>query len=297
MELKTLAPGTHWLHGAVNCGLVETERGVLAIDTGLDRSAASKILRAAESLGRPVVAILNTHAHADHHGGNAQIVRRTGAPVYAPAVEAEVIREPRYEAVYLFGGAAPVSGLVNKFLIAEASPVDHVVRAGETVAIDGRSVELIDLAGHSLAQVGARVGGVLFAADGFFGREPLEKHGIPYLVDAGVWRERLGFLGGVEAEWFVPGHGDALSDPRETIAANVAALDRGFGWIGERLRRGPAGTEDLLAEMGTEMGMRLDTPSAYVLNRTTLLGFLSAMERAGDVRVVLEGGRWLWATT
>src|SRR3954471_248276 len=156
--LVTLAPGIHLLPGAVNSGLVETEHGLLAIDTGLDRGAANRIARAAEVLGRPLVAILNTHAHADHHGGNAQLVRRFGLPVYAPAVEEAVIREPRYEPVYLFGGAAPVSGLINRFLQAEPSPVDHGVHAGETVTIDGRSLEIVDLAGHSLAQVGVRAG-------------------------------------------------------------------------------------------------------------------------------------------
>jgi glyoxylase-like metal-dependent hydrolase (beta-lactamase superfamily II) len=293
--LVTLAPGVHYLPGAVNSGLVETESGLVAVDTGLDRGAANRIVRAAEELGRPLVAILNTHAHADHHGGNAQLVRRLGVPVYAPAVEEAVIREPRYEPVYLFGGAEPVSGLVNKFLQAEPSPVDHVVRPGETVTIDGRALELVDLAGHSLAQVGVATGPVLFAADGFFGREALEKHGIPYLVDAARWRERLGFLGGLSADWFVPGHGEALADPRETIAANLAALDRGFAWLAGRLRRGPAGTEDLLAEFAAEVGMRMDAPASYVLNRATLLGFLSALVREGQVRVVLEGGRWLWA--
>ncbi|HEU0053144.1 MAG TPA: MBL fold metallo-hydrolase [Longimicrobium sp.] len=295
MELTRLADGVYYLPGGVNCGVVETENGVLAIDTGLDRGSANKLARAAEELGRPIVAILNTHAHADHHGGNAQLLRKARVPVYAPEVEAEVIRVPRYEAVYLFGGAAPVSGLVNKFLQAEPSPVDHEVRAGERVAIDGREVELVDLAGHSLAQVGVRVGPVFFAADGIFGLESLAKHGIPYLVDAGEWRERLRVFGTIDAEWTVPGHGAALADPRETVAANAAALERGFGWLGERLRRGPAVTEELLVEFAAEVGMRIADPPSYVLNRATLLGFLSAMERAGSARVVIEGGRWLWA--
>jgi glyoxylase-like metal-dependent hydrolase (beta-lactamase superfamily II) len=295
MELTRLADGVHYLPGGVNCGVVETENGVLVIDTGLDRGSANRLARAAEELGRPIVAILNTHAHADHHGGNAHLLRKARVPVYAPAVEAEVIREPRYEAVYLFGGAAPVSGLVNKFLQAEPSPVDHVFRAGERVTIDGRELEMVDLAGHSLAQVGVRAGPVFFAADGFFGLESLARHGIPYLVDAARWRETLATFGSMDAEWYVPGHGAALSDPRETVAANAAALDRGFGWLEERLRRGPAGTGRLLAEFAAAMGMRIADPPSYVLNRATLLGFLSSMERGGSVRVVIEEGRWIWA--
>lgn len=296
MERVRLANGIHYLRGAVNSGLVETESGLLVVDTGIDRSAANRIVRAAEELGRPLVAILNTHAHADHHGGNAHLVRRLGIPVYAPAVEAEVIREPRYEPVYLFGGAEPVAALSNKFLQAEPSPVDHVVRPGETVTIDGRELVIVDLAGHSLAQVGVRAEGVVFAADAFFGTEPLAKHGIPFLVDAGRMRRSLDRLSETEgAEWLVPGHGDVLDDPGATLDANAAALDSAFDWLGGRLRTSPAVTEDLLVEFATRFGLRLTDPSSWVLNRTAMLGFLSAMEREGEVAVELEAGRWLWA--
>lgn len=301
MELTSLGNGVHVLRGTVNSGLVETDTGLVAIDTGIDRGAGNRIARAAEELGRPLVAILNTHAHADHHGGNAQLVRRLGIPVYAPAVEEAVIRDPRYEPMYLFGGAMPVTGLVNKFLQAEPSPVDHVVRAGEKVTIDGRELELVDLAGHSMAQVGVGVGlntgdGVLFAADAFFGSEPLAKHGVPYLVDAGGMWDSLQRMDSFFAAWYVPGHGDPENDIRNPVfAENLAALDRAFAWLGERVRRAPASTEELLVEFAAAMGMKLDNPSSWVLNRATLLGFLASMERDGSVKVVMDAGRWLWA--
>jgi len=294
METLDLGGGVHVLRGAVNSALVETVNGLLAVDTGLDRGAGNRIARAAEELGRPLVAILNTHAHADHHGGNAQLVRRFGLPVHAPAVEECVIREPRYEPVYLFGGAAPVTALTSKFLQAEPSPVDHVVRAGETVEIDGRTLEVVDLAGHSLAQVGVRVDGVFFAADGFFGREPLEKHGVPYLVDAFGWMETLRRMRGMDAAWMVPGHGEPLDDALATLDLNLAVLQRATEWLVDRLRRAPAGTEALLIEFAAAMGMRLADPPSYVLNRATVLGFLASLERAGQARVVIDGGRWMW---
>jgi glyoxylase-like metal-dependent hydrolase (beta-lactamase superfamily II) len=293
-ETIDLGGGVHVLRGAVNGGLVETASGLIAIDTGLDRGAANRAVRAAEEIGRPLVAILNTHAHADHHGGNAQLVRKLGIPVYAPAVEEAVIREPRYEPLYLYGGAAPVSGLVSKFLQAEPSPVDHVVRPGGPVEIDGRALELVDLAGHSLAQVGVRAGEVLFAADGFFGRESIEKHGVPYLVDAGQWIVTLRRLREMEAAWMVPGHGEPLDDARETIDLNLAVLERAMGWLLDRIRRAPAGGEDLLVDFAAALGMRIADPPSYVLNRATMLGCLSSLERAGEIRVSVEGGRWTW---
>lgn len=295
MQRLELAPGVHYLHGAVNVGLAETASGLVAIDTGLDRSTANRILRAAEDLGRPLVAILNTHAHADHFGGNAQLVRRLGVPVYAPAVEEAVIREPRYEPIYLYGGAEPVSALHSRFLRAEPSPVDHVVRPGETVTVDGLAVEVVDLAGHSVAQVGYRIDGVLFAADAFFGPEALAKHGVPYLVDAGRARQTLRWLQSARADWFVPGHGEALADPAPVLAANLDVLDRALDWVRRRLRQGAVSTGDLLAEFAAAFGLRVADPVSYVLNRTALLGLLSTLERAGEATVAVEGARWWWA--
>jgi len=71
-------------------------------------------------------------------------------------------------------------------------------------------------------------------------------------------------------------------------------LDRAADWLLDRLSQGPAGTEDLLAAFAPAMGMRIADPTSYVLNRATLLGFLSSFERAGRAAVVIEGGRWLW---
>jgi glyoxylase-like metal-dependent hydrolase (beta-lactamase superfamily II) len=290
-----LTEQVHYLAGGVNSGLVRSASGVIVIDAGLDRGAANRIIRAAEELGRAPVAIVNTHAHADHYGGNAQLVRRLGIPVYAPAAEAAVIREPRYEPVYLFGGAAPVRALENRFLMAEPSPVDHVFAPGDRLEIDGIALETIDLGGHSLAQAGVTADGVLFAADAFFGLEPLRKHGVPYLVDAGRTRTSLQWLQRSAFGWYVPGHGEALTDPAETLAANLDTIDQAEAWIVERLAQRPTTADELLPALAERFGLRIADATGFVLYRTTLLGYLSSLEREGRVGFVIEGGRWVWS--
>jgi glyoxylase-like metal-dependent hydrolase (beta-lactamase superfamily II) len=292
-EIVPLGDGVHCLRGAVNSGLVMGNTGITVIDTGLDRGAANRIARAAESLGARPVAIVNTHAHADHHGGNAHLVRRLDLPVHAPAFDEAVIREPGYEPLYLFG-AAPIRALENRFLRAEPSPVDNVFGAGDRLEIDGRTLEVLDLGGHSIGQVGIRVGGVLFCADAFFGLEPLAKHGVPLVVDAERAAASLVRLRGEEAGWFVPGHGEPLREPGETLDANLEVMDRVRTWLCERLLREPVGTEDLLAEWSARFGLRVDDPTAWVLSRSMLLGYLGAMERGGEIGVEFAAGRWLW---
>lgn len=102
MEVQTLSPSVTVITGAVNLGVVETTAGLVAIDTGLDKQSGKRILRIAEEKGMPICGIINTHAHADHFGGNQTILAKYDVPVYAPRYEADVIQRPRYE-LSIFG--------------------------------------------------------------------------------------------------------------------------------------------------------------------------------------------------
>ena len=103
----------------------------MLVDTGLDRDTAKKILRHVESLKITLAAVVVTHAHADHCGGAAMIRARTGVPVYAPALEADVVANPIWEPLYLFSGALPPAELRHKFTLAEPCPVDGILESGE----------------------------------------------------------------------------------------------------------------------------------------------------------------------
>jgi hydroxyacylglutathione hydrolase len=57
----------------------------------MDTPEVGPILDALDRRGWKLTHILNTHHHADHAGGNAELVRRTGCKVVAPAAEAAKI--------------------------------------------------------------------------------------------------------------------------------------------------------------------------------------------------------------
>ena len=68
----------------VNAYLVETSTGVVAVD-GLLTVSASKAMRdGLERIGKPLRAVLVTHAHPDHYAGLAQIVAGDEVPIFAP---------------------------------------------------------------------------------------------------------------------------------------------------------------------------------------------------------------------
>ena len=89
----------------------------------VDPGESAQVLAEAERRGWVISAIWNTHWHPDHTGGNAAIKEATGAPVIAPAAEAEriptadrlvkegdMVKLGAHEAVVLEGHGEPVGG-------------------------------------------------------------------------------------------------------------------------------------------------------------------------------------------
>jgi len=76
----------------VNAYLVETGTGVVAVDATLGVSDGKRLRARVEALGKPLAAVIITHAHPDHYGGVAPLLGDADVPVYAVAGVNDVIR-------------------------------------------------------------------------------------------------------------------------------------------------------------------------------------------------------------
>lgn len=291
-SLSPLAPGVHFLPGAVNSLVLEDGRaGALLVDTGLDDGHARKLLRGLTELNLTPTGILNTHSHADHHGGNAFILKRfPELKVFAPPLEDAIITHPILEPIGLFG-ARPPKALQSKFLLAPPSPARLAPEPGLT-RIGGVSLELIEVAGHASLMYAVRVGGVLYAADALFGPEALAKHPLVFCQDSALQKEaaaRLGALEGVEVT--LPGHGDPAEDLPGLVAANLSALERVTDAVRAAVRAGEAGVDDLLARVCDGLGVTMSNAGAVVLNRAVVSAHLTELLERGEVGLRVAGNR------
>lgn len=283
--------------GGVNVGVLANEAGqIVLVDTGLNDTSAKKALKAVrEELGGEVVAILTTHAHADHFGGNATVVKRTGAAVHAPAFDEAVLRYPMLQPVFLYGGADPLDTLRGRFLLADASPVDVIIQPG-THEVAGISVEIVPLYGHSPGQLGYLVGDVFFCADVVLPASVLDKYRIPYLYSLTDHLAALEHARSIAHRVAMPGHGailtnadlNALIDQNTQLAHDVlaAALE-----LTSTPRTAESVLQGLLQRFGAPVA---DAPSFYLL-QPTALAFLSHLHREGLVAHEVRDGQSLWS--
>jgi glyoxylase-like metal-dependent hydrolase (beta-lactamase superfamily II) len=292
MTVAFLTERVGYIPGAVNLGVIRAnaDRFIL-VDTGLNDTSGKKAVKAIQELGGTIAAIVTTHAHADHFGANATVVKRTGARVYAPAIDEAVIRYPILQPSLLFAGANPPATLRGRFLLADASPVDEVF--DDALDVEGVPLQVIGLAGHSPNQKGILVDGVFFSADVALPESVLQNYRIPYLYAVGDHLTAIETAKQVEADWVVPGHG--IVGP---VIMDVLELNRALVLeVADRVQefaRTPSSANDLMARVLESYGAPVADHAAYFLLHPTIFAFLSYLHGLGTLESTVEGYQTLW---
>lgn len=280
--------------GETNIGVLRVDdHHVVLIDTGLNDTPVRKALRAIqEQLDSSVIAIVTTHGHADHFGGNAFAVKRTSARVYVPALEEAVLRHPLLQPAFLYGGADPLDSLRGRFLLADPSPVDAVLADGRTT-VEGIALDVVELAGHSPNQRGILIDGIFFCADVVFPDAALEKYPIPFLFSLSDHLQALTTAAMVQCQQIVPGHGPTEATADRLVALNRAAIDRVVDCLLE-VAVEPQGIDALSAGLFSRMGVTVADDPAYYLLRPTVAAYLSHLTRTGELWHGIEHGVAVW---
>ena len=287
-ELIQLTEQTYYIKSPANIGLVRLEgQEVCLIDSGSDKDAGRKVRQILDRNGWTLKAIYNTHAHADHIGGNRYLQGQTGCRIYAPGIDCAFTRHPILEPSLLYGGYPP-KDLRHKFLMAQDSGAE--VLTAEALP---EGFESIPLPGHFFDMTGFRTAdGTVYLADCLSSRETLEKYRIGFIYDVAAYLDTLERVQALEGAMFVPAHAEVTENIAPLAKYNADKVLEIADKILE-LCKEPLGFEELLQKLFSLYALTMDFEQ-YVLVGSTVRSYLAWLSDRGLIQAVFDGGRLLW---
>ena len=208
--------------GLVNAYLVDEDDGLTLIDTMIPRSA-NKVLLTAKGLGKPIVRIALTHAHADHVGSlDALHAQLSEADVLITARDARFLRGEKDllpgEGGKLRGGYPEVQARPTR----EISPGERVGSL-EVVASPGHTpghVAFLDTRDRTLycGDVYSTLGGVWTTA------KVNPRFPLPGMAtwDRAIELESARALRALDPARLAPGHGKVFENPGAAMDKAIA---------------------------------------------------------------------------
>lgn len=152
-----------------NCYVIKDGGEALVVDPG---EAAPRLLRSLE--GSKVVMVVNTHCHCDHSGGNAGVVKATGAPLAIHEEELPLLQSIEQQGL-LFGVPFPASPAPDRFL-----------KEGEVIRVGAVELKVLHAPGHAPGHIVLAGDGFVLAGDVLFagsvGRTDLPGGSYPQLI-------------------------------------------------------------------------------------------------------------------
>jgi glyoxylase-like metal-dependent hydrolase (beta-lactamase superfamily II) len=296
-RLEKITDTAFYVPGRVNAGVIRgAGDSCLIVDTGLDKSAAKRITEALDAEGLAPAALLLTHTHADHCGGNAALQAKYGMPAYCAPLETAILSFPILEPVYLYG-AAPHGELVSRFFLAQPTRDARPLPPGRH-EIGGVSFEAVPLPGHSPDHCGYRTDdGALFCGDAVMPAYVWEKYRLPYFYDIGAALASLNTLesmaGGLKA--CVAAHYGPVDLPA-LVRANREGLMGLADWAASLLEKEPLTREGLVAAAFGAFGLT-QSESQYYLVGSTIAALITYLFEKGKIKSSMENGKLLYIKT
>lgn len=289
-ELIQVVNNTYYINCPAKIGIYRSDHNeVYLIDSGNDKDAAKKILKIIAENGWKVKAIINTHSHADHIGGNNLIQKRTGCDIFAYGREVGMIQAPDLEPAYLYGGF-PAGPLQNKFLMAEPSLAKDIREADLPVGMD-----YLKLPGHAPDMIGIKTpDDVYFLADAVARPEIIKKYHVIFLYNLKEYLNTLELLPMLKGRYYIPSHTEVVTDLQPLCDVNRQKALEIMDLILNLCEDGIS-QEVLIGKIFQHYRLHLDF-NQYVLIGSTIRSYLSYLQIEGKLDSIFEPYCLKWKT-
>jgi len=276
MAIEMLTERIGIINSVTTIGVVFTDNGAVVIDTGWNRAAGEEIYNELCEAGKKLIAIINTHAHLDHAGGNGYLIEMTGCKTYFTRYESMLVRgEPQVFANIYDGTLHPVVEIRKMFnIFSDFEP--NVIEPDSSIEIDGVTFDVVDLPGHTEAHVGIAVDNVLFCGDTLMHEDDMRMAKIMVIGNPGKQRKSVLKLRESNYALYVPGHGRPFTDPKATCDLVTGMIDKIEGYINE-LTQEPIQRDSILSEIMTRLSINARGMVTYNTSKLTINAIINTM--------------------
>lgn len=293
-ELIKLAERTYYISGPFHVGIydlgtkdIEGKSQVCLIDTGVDATVARVIDKRLEAENFVVKIIINTHYHADHTGGNHYFKEKYVCPIYATKVNAALVSN--YDICpAIVWGAKPINEIMNNYFYATPTECMDIAEASLP---DG--IELVELNGHSLSQIGVRTSDdVLFVGDTVVSKETLDKHPLTYVYDPETQLKTLEGLKKIKASLYVPYHAEPVKKIKSLCDYNIKVMEENISFIREICQK-PCHLDEIISMFYNKRGLKLSLYK-YAVEGGIVKTYLTYLYNKGELTVTNEDNYLKW---
>lgn len=291
MKLEQLGKNTFVLYGKTNIGFyLFNNNDVVVIDTGLNNDSAKQILEICQNNNWNIKCVVNTHAHADHVGGNNYIQNELNIPIYANKMNILLCKYPHLQTVMAYGGY-PSKELSHPLLVPLKSEVAQI----ENNILPG-CFEIIDLPGHLEDMIGFKTDdGVIFLSDAVTGINLLDKARLQFIYDIEGNIKTLNKIKDIKGTYFVPSHGEITKNVNELVEKNKKNINYSIDLLKD-VCNSPKTFDEIMKAIFDHFHMKMNSIQ-YNIIAITIKCYLSYMLNENLIINEMDNNLLLWETT
>lgn len=286
MRLKKIRGRTYAIQYPSAVGVyVLPNRECILIDSGASEVYAGRTWKIIGEQGWKLAAIINTHAHGDHCGGNKYLQDLSGCPIYASPIEAAYLSHPVLAAYSLYH-SVPMQVFNNKYYMVPAGTINNPIE-GDELEFQGEKLLIWKLSGHSLGHIGIETPDkILFAGDSMVDKKIMAQTGFYHLEDLESQLITLKRLKKCDRIYLAHGgllnNGEAvIKSNQELIISNLALLE---AIIGKGCTR-----EEMVSRL-VDKGVKVNKKNYFRLLISTS-AYAAFLHNTGRTQVAVQEGR------
>lgn len=283
--------------GIFSIGVYIKDKMAVLIDSGISKDVAKEVNKALAEDNIQVEAIINTHCHGDHCGGNAFFQQKyPDIKIFSTETERPFIEDPLLAPLCFCGGAAAFEELKKCKPITpqQISKVTDSIAPyqDQKITICGETFEIIILPGHTRGMIAVRTpDNVLYCGDAVFGGDTFKKYPILYytFIDDTLhsFRKLKSLIPQIDVTIIY--HGGRVSDLVALIEDHAKRILETKKLVIDLLHEQPLSLEEITAKIMHKHQIPDDLVS-YTLTKTPMQAYIAELEREHTIEIRVTDG-------